>query len=159
MTRSVLSIIVAALLLNACSDPQPPQQPEPPAPETPAAEAEQPVSATEPEASPDGEVQQGQAIIYRCDDGTEFELTIIGSSAHMELDSTSYELRQQPAASGIFHAGDIWQVHSKAETALLIGPDSTRECDQVASREVETPPVSLVAPADSVTAEAEQGLE
>lgn len=154
MTRSALSVIVVALLLNACSDSQPPQQPEQPAAETPAPVAEQSVQ-TEPEAVPDREQQAGQAILYRCDDGTEFELTIIGSSAHMELDSTSYELRQQPAASGIYHAGDLWQVHSKAETALLIGPDSTRECDQVATREVETPAGTT----DSAAAEAETGLE
>lgn len=155
MIRSVSSLIVAALLLTACSDPKPPQQPEQPLTETPAAKVEQP--ATKPEAAPDSDTQPSQAVIYRCDDGTEFELTIIGSSAHMELDSTSYEMRQQPAASGVYHAGDLWQVHSKAETALLIGPDSTRECDQVATREVETAPASPVEPLDS--AAAEQGPE
>lgn len=158
MTRSALSLIAVALLLNACSDPEPPPQPEQPVAETPAPVAEQPVE-TEPEPAPDSAQQPGQAILYRCDDGTEFELTIIGSSAHMELDDTSYEMRQQPAASGIYHAGDLWQVHSKAETALLIGPDSTRECDQVATREVETPSANPTGTTDSAAAEAETGLE
>ncbi|MCK5874857.1 MAG: MliC family protein [Alcanivoracaceae bacterium] len=157
MTRSALSLVVVALLLNACSDPQPPQQPEQPVAEIPAPQPDQPV--TEPEDESDGGVQSGQAIIYRCDDGTEFELTIMGSSAHMELDNTSYELRQQPAASGIFHAGDLWQVHSKAETALLIGPDSTRECDQVATREVDVPAADPAEPAASSAEDAEQGVE
>ena len=157
MTRSVSSLIVAVLLLTACSDPQPPQQPSKPTTETPATPPEQPV--TEQADEPDSDIQGGQAIIYRCDDGAEFELTIIGSSAHMELDSTSYELRQQPAASGVYHAGDLWQVHSKAETALLIGPDSTRECDQVATREVAAPPASSVEPVNSAATAAEQGLE
>jgi membrane-bound inhibitor of C-type lysozyme len=158
MTRSALSVIVVALLLNACSEPQSPQQPEQPAAETQTPLAEQPVE-TEPEAVPDSDQPPGQAILYRCDDGTEFEMTVIGSSAHMELDNTSYEMRQQPAASGIYHAGDLWQVHSKGETALLIGPDSTRECDQVAVRDVEVPPASPVEATDSAAAEAETGLE
>ena len=114
---------------------------------------------TEPEDGVGDEGQPGRAVIYRCDDGAEFELTVIGSSAHMELDNTSYELRQQPAASGIFHAGDLWQVHSKAGTALLIGPDSTRECDQVATRQVDVPAPSPAGPAGSAFEDSEQGLE
>ncbi len=157
MTRSAFSLVVAALLLNACSDPQPSQQPEQSVAEVPAAQTDQPVAEPEDEAGDD--VQSGRAVIYRCDDGTEFELTVIGSSAHMELDNTSYELRQQPAASGIFHAGDLWQVHSKTETALLIGPDSTRECDQVATRQVDIPASSPAGRADSAAEDAEQGLE
>jgi len=158
MTRSALSVIVVALLLNACSDPEPPQQPEQPAAETPAPLTGQPPEAA-PEVVPGSDQPPGQAILYRCDDGTEFELTIIGSSAHMELNETSYEMRQQPAASGIYHAGDLWQVHSKAETALLIGPDSTRECDQVATREVAAPSASPVETTGSPAAEDEAGLE
>ncbi len=157
MTRYLASLIFAALLLNGCSDPQSPQQPEKPAAEPPATSVEAP--APEPADAPDQVIQPGQVFIYRCDDGTDFELTIIGSSAHMELDSTSYELRQQPAASGIFHAGDLWQVHSKAETALLIGPDSTRECDRVAMRQLEPAPAIPAAAADSAAAEAEHGVE
>ena len=158
MTRSAVSLVVVALLLNACSDPEPPQQVEQPAAETPAALTGQPPE-TAPETVPDSNEPSGQAILYRCDDGTEFELTIIGSSAHMELDETSYEMRQQPAASGIYHAGDLWQVHSKAETALLIGPDSTRECDQVATREVAAPAASPVETKDSTATDDEAGLE
>ena len=155
MNRFAASLIVVALLLNACSDPEPPQQPEQPAAETPAALTGQPPESV-PQALPDGTQGSGQAMLYRCDDGTEFELTIIGSSAHMELDETSYEMRQQPAASGIYHAGDLWQVHSKAETALLIGPDSTRECDQVATREVAAPAVEAT---DTTITEDQTGLE
>ena len=99
MTRSVFSPVIAALLLSACSDPQPPQQPEQPVTAPPASQTGQPAEMAEPEEIPDSNVQKGQAIIYRCDDGTEFELTIIGSGAHMELANTSYEMRQQPAAS------------------------------------------------------------
>lgn len=159
MTRSVFSPVIAALLLSACSDPQPPQQPKQPVTAPPASQTGQPAEMAEPEKIPDSNAQKGQAIIYRCDDGTEFELTIIGSGAHMELANTSYEMRQQPAAAGVYHAGDLWQVHSKAETALLIGPDSTRECDQVATREVEVAPDSPVEPAGFNAEATEPGPE
>ena len=159
MPRSVLSFIMTALLLSGCSDPQPAGQSGQPAEQTTAPQAEQAMTVTESKVPPDSDAHTGQTIIYRCDDGTEFELTIMGSSAHMELENSSYEMRQQPAASGIYHAGDLWQVHSKAETALLIGPDSTRECATVATRKADMTPSGPAGPSDSAARASEQKQE
>lgn len=142
MTRYLSSLILATVLLSGCSDPAPEQPPQDPAAPTTTEPAAVPVETTGENKQQTQEMQTHE-YGFRCDDGSEFRLAVTGRNAVMELDDTTYEMRQQPAASGVFHAGDLWQVHSRGDTALLIGQDSTRECQQIASRMI---------PADSDTA-------
>jgi membrane-bound inhibitor of C-type lysozyme len=156
MTRFLTSLMLAVALLSGCSDPAPEQPPQSPATPTIPEPAAPTGDRSEASTAEEAEIQTRE-YGFRCDDGSEFGLTVTGHNAVMTLEDTTYEMRQQPAASGVFHAGDLWQVHSRGDTALLIGQDSTRECQQVASRiiptHIDTTPVSQAGPISGETVE------
>lgn len=129
MLSRLLSCLFLFALLAGCSEP-----PTVPAPETPAAPETTVDDNAEVELPTDSTVDDVHApLTYRCDDGTRFELVIDGANAVMTLEGEEHELRQQPAASGVFHVGAVWQLHGKGDQALLIGADGTRECELFAA--------------------------
>jgi hypothetical protein len=123
-------LLTVGALVGACSDSSvPPTEVSTKiAPETPP-DPDTDIHSTTPDAGDSAE--PATAMHFRCDDGSHFSLSLDGPSGLMTRDDTLHELRQEPAASGMFYSGDQWQVHSKDNRALLIGPDSTRQCQRV----------------------------
>ncbi|MFN3714041.1 MAG: hypothetical protein ACK4SX_10305 [Alcanivoracaceae bacterium] len=122
------ALIALMVLLASCSDSPAPA----PLSGTPTDPADMP--ADPPVALPEDSPVLPEEIIteqrYRCDDDMELVLMVNAHRARLITAEGEQELRQEPAASGVYFVGDDWQVHSKGSSALLIGPDSTRECHQ-----------------------------
>jgi len=132
ISAAFIGPFLALLLLAGCSDSSVPEQQ---TSETEASVETQPSAPSDaPAMKEDGERDDQPLFVgrYRCEEGSEFLLSVSDHSASVEIEGITYELRQQPAASGAFYAGDLWQVHSKGEHALLIGQDSTRDCQLLA---------------------------
>jgi membrane-bound inhibitor of C-type lysozyme len=138
MTRAIISCAFTAILLAGCSDSSAPGQQGSNADRPTEAPAE-PVSKADSAATAESDSPHTILNRYRCDAGGEFLLGITGSSASLEIESSIYELRRQPAASGEFYSGEVWQVHCKGDKALLIGQDSTRECQLLPGSEAGNP--------------------
>lgn len=130
---TLISVTLIALPLTGCSDSPSPEQKT----SNSDAKIEPEVSAhSETPATEKDSASDGQYIFigrYRCEGDGEFLLSVTDHSASLEIEGVTYELRQQPAASGAFYAGDLWQVHGKSEHALLIGQDNTRDCQLLSS--------------------------
>jgi membrane-bound inhibitor of C-type lysozyme len=125
----LVSLITLMVLIASCSDGPTPALP----PGTPSDPADLPAAppVVQQEDPPPGADEAAAEQHYRCDDDMELVLMVAAHRARVITAESEQELRQEPAASGVYFVGDDWQVHSKGTSALLIGPDSTRECRQL----------------------------
>lgn len=125
--RLLSSAAISSLcLVGGCSDSSAP--PDAPGKATsPASDVSAPPAAQQAEVFDLGD-PTGAAAHYRCDDGSEIELTLHQHGASLLIGDQRSQLQQGSAASGSFYQGERWSVHMKDDATLLINSAGTQGC-------------------------------
>lgn len=129
--RHQIALAAALALIAGCSDSDAPEQQAPaPATEPKVEQQAAPAPAPEPEIQPQPEIA-ANVVMYECDDGVKFEAEFVDQGVVMVINDMSYDLRQQPAASGSLYADGSTSFHTQEQEALWTDAQGTRSCQEV----------------------------
>jgi membrane-bound inhibitor of C-type lysozyme len=136
---SLFAVLCAAtVFLSACSEPEP----------TPAAqiEAQAPVTKQVASEAQSTESKQTEATshsvtehLFRCTDGEEFSIRFGDQMATLNTANEQFDLRQQPAGSGVRYADETVEFLSKGDQAIFMIADQTHDCTLASSEQQQIP--------------------
>lgn len=138
-------LLSSAASLIGCSDPEPTADAQPD--RQPASAAQTTLTEETVNTAPmDEATAQAAAIshpitehLYRCTDGEEFSIRFGDQSATLRTSEDQFELRQQPAASGIRYADDAAEFLSEGDQAIFMVEDQSHDCTLVSSEQTQIP--------------------